>query len=110
MEINREYIKGVLKEQIIDSQTNLDEVLSCLDDDMLWKNLSDENKKMIDKMMDDDKTVPITYYQIREQVGWSQYCDVTGGNHYALNEGYSPADHEVFHVKKKHARELGLIK
>jgi len=56
-----------------------------------------------------EETVPVTFYAIKTKCGWSEYCDVTGGNHYAINEGYNPNDRCIFDVKISHARELGLI-
>ena len=56
-----------------------------------------------------EEIVPVTFYTIKNKCGWSKYCDVTGGNHYAINEGFNPDDREIFDVKISHARELGLI-
>lgn len=56
-----------------------------------------------------EETVPVTFYAIKNKCGWSRYCDVTGGNHYAINEGYDPDDREIFDIEISHARELGLI-
>jgi hypothetical protein len=55
-----------------------------------------------------EKTVPITYGMIKNSCGWSRYCDVAGGNHYAVKE-YGIGDREIFDVKISHAKELGLI-
>lgn len=60
-------------------------------------------------IQEQEETVPVTFYTIKNKCGWSKYCDVTGGNHYAINEGCSPDDREVFDVKISHARELGSI-
>tara|TARA_R110000737_G_scaffold213289_3_gene230423 strand:- start:712 stop:1032 length:321 start_codon:yes stop_codon:yes gene_type:complete len=54
--------------------------------------------------------VPITYFQIKNGPGWSEWCDVTGGNHYAINEGYSPEDRELFYITESQARKLKFIK
>ena len=54
-------------------------------------------------------TIPITFGLIKAKCGWSEFCDVTGGNHYAINEGWEPCDREIIDVKIKHAKELGLI-
>ena len=56
-----------------------------------------------------EETIPITLASIRNTCGWSKYCDVTGGNHYMLNES-SVEDYEIFHVKISDAKKLNLIK
>ena len=57
----------------------------------------------------EEELVPITFYQIKNGPGWSIWCDVTGGNHYALNEGYSPKDTEIFYTTISNAKELRLV-
>ncbi len=56
----------------------------------------------------EEKTIPITLWQIKATCGWSKYCDITGGNHYALKE-WSVSDSEVYNVKESHAKQLGII-
>lgn len=56
----------------------------------------------------EEDTVPITLGQIKRTCGWSEYCDVTGGNHYMLNE-WTVSDREIFDVKVSHAKKLKLI-
>ena len=55
------------------------------------------------------ETVPITYGQIKRTIGWSRFCDVTGGNHYAINEWGDYPDREIFDVEVEHAKILGFI-
>lgn len=55
--------------------------------------------------VEEEETIPITL----NTCGWSEYCDVTGGNHYMLKE-WNVEDTEIFHVKKSHAKQLGFIK
>ena len=57
----------------------------------------------------EEETIPITLGLIKNTCGWSEYCDVTGGNHYMLKE-WNVEDTEIFHVKKSHAKQLGFIK
>lgn len=57
----------------------------------------------------EEKTLPITLGLIKATCGWGAYCDVTGGNHWALNE-WSVDDTEIFNVKESHAKTLGIIK
>lgn len=55
-----------------------------------------------------EETIPVTYATIKEKCGWSEFCDVTGGNHYAVKD-FGIEDREIFDVKKSHAKVLGLI-
>ena len=54
-----------------------------------------------------EETIPVTLFTIKNGCGWSEYCDVTGGNHYMLKE-HSVPDSEIFNVKLSHAKKLGL--
>lgn len=56
----------------------------------------------------EEKDVPVLFYTIKNKIGWGKWCDVTGGNHWALNEGYSPSDNEVFYCTQSQAEELGI--
>jgi len=66
-----------------------------------------EIKFTIDVEEEKEETVPVTLSTIKRKCGWNRYCDVTGGNHYMLNE-HSVEDTEIFQVKVSHANELGL--
>lgn len=63
------------------------------------------NKDKINE--EDEKYTKITLGMIKATCGWSKFCDVTGGNHYMLNE-WTVDDDELFEVKYKHLKELGL--
>lgn len=58
---------------------------------------------------EEEKDVPVLFYTIKNKIGWSKWCDITDGNHWALNEGYSPRDNEVFYCTKSQAEKLGLL-
>lgn len=70
----------------------------------------DEYIESLNPQAKEEKNIPVTFFQIKNNIGWSEWCDVTGGNHYALNEGYSPSDSEVFYCTKSQAIKLGIIK
>ena len=57
---------------------------------------------------DEPKDVPVLFYTIKNKITWSEWCDVVGGNHYALSEGLAPSDNEIFYCTKSQAEELGL--
>ncbi|MCP4521018.1 MAG: hypothetical protein GY827_04880 [Cytophagales bacterium] len=59
-------------------------------------------------IVEEPKDIPITYYQIKKYVGWSKFCDVTGGNQYAINEFGEPDLTEIYYIKESQANELGF--
>tara|TARA_R110000772_G_scaffold78161_1_gene167715 strand:+ start:743 stop:1075 length:333 start_codon:yes stop_codon:yes gene_type:complete len=63
---------------------------------------------LYEEQKEQPKDVPVLYYTIKNTIGWSRWCDVTGGNHYALNEGYYPSDREVLYCTKDQAKDLGI--
>jgi hypothetical protein len=49
------------------------------------------------------------WWLVKKTCNWSGWCDVTGGNHYAMQEfGELEKDH-LLYCTKKEAEELGLI-
>ena len=64
--------------------------------------------KKIEEVVEEE-TVPITLAQIKRTCGWSEFCDVTGSNHYMLKE-WTVDDRTIFDVKISQAKELGLIR
>jgi len=57
---------------------------------------------------DPEEEVPITYGMIKKFVGWSRFCDITGHNHYAINEFGDYDEREVFKVKVSQAEKMGF--
>lgn len=58
----------------------------------------------------EEKTIKIYYSWIKYNCGWSKYCDITGSNHYAINEFGEPDDDEYYEVTLTEAKELGYIR
>lgn len=56
-----------------------------------------------------EKEIPITYGLIKATCGWSKFCDVTNGNHYAINECGDYKDREVFYITESQAKQLNFI-
>ena len=56
----------------------------------------------------EQQDIPVLYHTIKNKIGWSEWCDVTNGNHYALNEGYAPKDNDIFYCTPTQAKELEL--
>lgn len=57
---------------------------------------------------EESKNIPVTYSYIKRNIGWSKFCDVTGGNHYAINEWGDYPDNEIFRVTESQAEKLGI--
>jgi hypothetical protein len=58
---------------------------------------------------EEEKEIPITYGLIKATCGWSKWCDVTNGNHYAINEFGDYEDREVFYITETQAKQLKFI-
>jgi hypothetical protein len=61
--------------------------------------------ELFEETEEEQQKIPITFYQIKK-VGWGRYCDVTGGNHYAINEGFNPKDSDIFYITEEQAKKL----
>lgn len=55
-----------------------------------------------------EETIDIAYSWIKKKCGWSKFCDVTGGNHYAIKEFGEPYQ-TSFEVTISQAEELGYL-
>lgn len=53
--------------------------------------------------------IPITYGIIKNTVGWSRFCDVTGNNAYAINEFGDFEYDTIFKITKEEASKLGFV-
>src|SRR5574343_1092677 len=72
-----------------------------------WDKIPEFIQDKFSKKEIEEETIPVTLFTIKKVCGWSEYCDVTGGNRYMLNE-HSVPNSEIFHVKLSHAKKLGL--
>lgn len=63
---------------------------------------------LFEEVEQEEKDVPVLFHTIKNKIGWSEWCDVVGGNHYAINEGYSPNDSDVFYCTPSQAMKLGI--
>jgi hypothetical protein len=71
-----------------------------------------ENETLLKGIEDtekEEKTVPLTYFYLYNKLGWEKFCDLTGTNYYAKNEGASFNDTEIFNIKITEAEKLNLI-
>lgn len=53
-----------------------------------------------------EKTIPVTYAHIKATCGWNEFCDVTGGNHYAINEFGDYEDRHIFNITEEQFKKL----
>lgn len=56
----------------------------------------------------EQQEIPITYSYVKRIIGWSRFCDITGRNHYAINEFGGYPDNEIFYVTEEQARKLNI--
>lgn len=107
MELNKQEIESTHNKlrEIIVSHGN-DEYGDCIVDEICFLFGYATTTDIEDE--EEPKNVPVLYYTIKNSIGWSRWCDVTGGNHYALKEGYNPKDNEVFYCTPSQAIKLGI--
>ena len=55
-----------------------------------------------------EEIVEVPYYWIKNNIGWCEFCDITGGNHYAIKEFGEPTwDLEV---SISDAKKMGYVR
>lgn len=69
----------------------------------------DEYIESLKPQLKEEKEIPITYGLIKATCGWSRFCDITGGNHYAVNEFGDYEANEVFYITESQAKQLNFI-
>lgn len=72
-----------------------------LDESSSWDEIEEKEKE-------EEKTIPLSYGVIKVTCGWSKFCDVTGNNHYAINEFGDFEEKHNFYVSKTQLSQLGL--
>jgi len=89
-------LKGFIKENSTTPNIDVDLVEEFIED-----YIKDNSKKEIV-----EEKIPITYGTIKNTCGWSKWCDITNGNHYAINEWGDFEDSYIFHCTKLQFQKL----
>ncbi len=71
------------------------------------KSIATQISDYLENIESKEEEVPVTLATIKNTCGWKKYCDITGANHYMLNE-WDVSDREILNVKLSHAKLLGL--
>jgi len=80
---------------------------------------SGKHESYFDKPLDEDEyiesifkieeiiedTIRVSYKNIRLSCGWYKFCDITGNNHYAVND-YGIDDSETFNIPLSQYKKL----
>ncbi len=101
-----EDLKHAYKAGVFDSQIDshiADDIDNAFDEYV--RDLESQRNKV-----EEEPTFRIYYAWIKYNCGWSRYCDVTGGNHYAINEFGEFDDNHSFTITQSEAKQLGYIK
>lgn len=59
-------------------------------------------------VVEEDK-ISFTYSFLRRKLEWEKFCDLTGTNYYARNEGYEINDTDIFYITESKAKQFNLI-
>ena len=54
----------------------------------------------------EENKIPITYGFLISKMSWEKVCDITGIEYYALNDGYSINDDEIFYFTESQVKDL----
>ena len=101
------------------------EIINCItrnlqdanfDPNWLTKNLEDSDIfedmyalfgiELPEEKVKESKDTPVTYSTIKKTVGWNQFCNITGHNHYAINEWGDYDTSHVFYITETQFKEL----
>jgi hypothetical protein len=69
----------------------------------------DEYIKSLEPKSEEVELIPFTYAYLKRKLDWTDFCDITGVSHYALNEGFVIEDTEIFKIEKELAIQSKLI-
>ena len=78
------------------------------DDNYFNKPLDEDEYIQSLNPIEKEEIINVPYFWIKNNIGWSEFCDITGGNHYAIKEFGEPRwDLEV---TMSEAKKIGYIK
>lgn len=70
----------------------------------LYKFLEANQELFVEPEVEEEE-IPVTYGMIRNTIGWSRFCEVTGNTHDILDlYDFNPED--IFHITKSQFNEL----
>jgi len=55
-----------------------------------------------------EKTIPFTYAYLIAKLSWETFCELTGTSYYALNEGSSFKDSDIFYLNLSTSKKYNL--
>jgi hypothetical protein len=56
-----------------------------------------------------EEKISFTFSFLMRKLDWEKFCDLTGTDYYAKNEGYEFKDNEIFYISESKAKEFNLI-
>ncbi len=61
-----------------------------------------------DKEVEEDK-ISFTYSFLRRKIDWMQFCELTGTNEWAINEGAEFKDSDIYYLTESQAKKYNLL-
>lgn len=72
----------------------------------LYKFLQENQELLVKPEAEEETIIPVTYASIKNTVGWARFCEVTGGNRFAINQ-YGDFDmSHIFYITKTQFKQL----
>lgn len=56
-----------------------------------------------------EEEIPFTYSFLRRKMDWEKFCDLTGTNEWAKNEGAEFKDNDIYYITESKAKQFNLI-
>jgi len=69
----------------------------------------DEYIDSLKEAVNEEDKISFTYSFLRRKLEWEKFCDLTGTNFYARNEGFEFKDSEIYYITESKAKQLNLI-
>jgi len=69
----------------------------------------DEYIESLKETVVEEGKISFTYSFLRRKLDWEQFCELTGVDYYALNNGFEIEDSEIFYITETQAKQLNFI-
>lgn len=69
----------------------------------------DEYIESLNKSVVEEDKISFTYSFLRRKLDWEQFCDLTGTNEWAKNEGVEFKDTDIYYITESKAKQFNLI-
>lgn len=69
----------------------------------------DDYIESLNKPVVEEEKISFTYSFLRRKLDWEKFCDLTGTNEWAKNEGAEFKDNDIYYITEPKAKQFNLI-